>query len=60
MNSKQINYLALGDSYTIAESVPIWEGFPYLFVERARESGLSMNGAEVVAKTGYTTEELLA
>jgi len=29
---KAISYLALGDSYTIGESVPLYENFPYQLV----------------------------
>ena len=31
-DKKDISYLALGDSYTIGECVPIWENFPSLLV----------------------------
>ncbi len=31
-DTKNISYLALGDSYTIGECVPIWENFPSLLV----------------------------
>lgn len=46
-------YLALGDSYTIGESVAEAERFP---VQLARELGLS--DPAIVAKTGWTTDEL--
>jgi lysophospholipase L1-like esterase len=46
-------YLALGDSYTIGESVAESERFP---VQLARELGLS--DPAIVAKTGWTTDEL--
>jgi lysophospholipase L1-like esterase len=48
-------YLALGDSYTIGESVPATERFP---VQLARELGLG--DPEIIAKTGWTTDELNA
>lgn len=54
-----MNYLALGDSYTIGEGLAIWDSFPYIFVQKVRKSNKEMNGAEIVAKTGYTSKELL-
>ncbi len=57
-NSK--TYLALGDSYTIGESVPIYESFPYQTVRMLREKGVKINAPEIVAKTGWTTDELIS
>lgn len=53
-----LTYLALGDSYTIGEGVPIYESFPYQTVQLLRQNGLDINAAEIVAKTGWTTDEL--
>lgn len=53
-----IHYLALGDSYTIGETVPITENFPYQTVQLLRKEGLDIVGPEIVAKTGWTTDEL--
>ena len=55
-----ITYLALGDSYTIGEGVPIHESFPYLLVQKLRARGVSVCAPEIVAKTGWTTDELRA
>ena len=55
-----LTYLALGDSYTIGEGVPIYESFPYQTVQLLRKKGLDLNAAEIVAKTGWTTDELEA
>ena len=57
---KTISYLALGDSYTIGESVPIYENFPYQTVQLLRAKGLKVQAPEIVAKTGWTTDELTA
>jgi len=57
---KQRSFLALGDSYTIGESVPIYESFPYQTVQLLRNKGLSVHAAEIMAKTGWTTDELMA
>ena len=58
--SKTFSYLALGDSYTIGEGVPIYESFPYQTVQGLRKAGYSLYAAEIVAKTGWTTDELQA
>jgi lysophospholipase L1-like esterase len=51
-------YLALGDSYTIGEGVPLYRGYPYQAVQRLRAAGLSFSAPEVIARTGWTTDEL--
>jgi lysophospholipase L1-like esterase len=48
-------YLALGDSYTIGESVAEAERFP---VQLARELGYAE--PQIIARTGWTTDELNA
>ena len=45
-------YLALGDSYTIGESVPLHEGFPYQLVQKLRAKYPGFMAPEIVAKTG--------
>lgn len=52
------SYLALGDSYTIGESVPAAESFPYQTMARLRQEGLEMADPLIIAKTGWTTDEL--
>jgi lysophospholipase L1-like esterase len=51
-------YLALGDSYTIGESVPLYESFPYQAVQHLRRAGYAFHAPEIVARTGWTTDEL--
>lgn len=53
-----ISYLALGDSYTIGEQVPFAENFPNQTVQLLRKSGFACYAAEIIAKTGWTTDEL--
>lgn len=48
-------YLALGDSYTIGESVAAEERFPH---QLARELGIGT--PQIIARTGWTTDELNA
>jgi lysophospholipase L1-like esterase len=50
-----VRYLALGDSYTIGESVAPADRFP---VQLARE--LHVGQPQIIAKTGWTTDELNA
>ncbi|HJQ36458.1 MAG TPA: undecaprenyl-diphosphatase UppP, partial [Thermoanaerobaculia bacterium] len=55
MPSKDTRYLALGDSYTIGESVAAEERFP---VQLAKQ--LNLGEPQIIAKTGWTTDELNA
>ena len=52
------SYLALGDSYTIGEQVLLSESFPYQTVQLLRHNKLSFYAPEIIAKTGWTTDEL--
>lgn len=58
MSKHTHTYLALGDSYTIGESLPLYDSFPYQLIQLLRSKGLHINSAEIVAKTGWTTSEL--
>lgn len=53
-----ISYLALGDSYTIGESVPLHESFPYLTTQLIRKQKIAIHAPEIIAKTGWTSSEL--
>lgn len=53
-------YLALGDSYTIGESVAEEDRFPIQLVRRLNEAGYSISNPKIIAKTGWTTDELMA
>ena len=56
---KKYSYLALGDSYTIGEQVPLYENFPYQAIQLLRKNYNHLFYApEIVAKTGWTTDEL--
>ena len=52
--------LCLGDSYTIGENVPLHESFPYQTIQLLREEKLDFSAAEIVAKTGWTSFELIS
>jgi lysophospholipase L1-like esterase len=58
MSEKTYTYLALGDSYTIGESVPANQNFPSQAIELIRKEGYNFINAIIVAKTGWTTDEL--
>lgn len=53
-------YLALGDSYTIGEQVSATENFPNQTVALLRQSGVDVADPVIIAKTGWTTDELAA
>ena len=57
-NDRTLTYLALGDSYTIGESVETSERWPVQLVQKLREQGVPMEDPEIIAKTGWTTDEL--
>lgn len=52
------SYLALGDSYTIGEQVPLPENFPFQTVKLLRQQNIQVSDPVIVAKTGWTTDEL--
>jgi lysophospholipase L1-like esterase len=53
-------YLALGDSYTIGQSVTINERFPVQTVEKLKTINVFFNEPEIIAQTGWTTANLLS
>ena len=52
-------YLALGDSYTIGESVAENLRWPNQLVEQLNQKEKVFDRATIVAKTGWTTDELM-
>lgn len=52
--------LCLGDSYTIGEGVLPAENFPNQTIRLLKKDGYVFEDPEIVAKTGWTTEELQA
>lgn len=51
-------YLALGDSYTIGESVGAADRWPVRLAALLRERGVAVADPEIVARTGWTVREL--
>jgi lysophospholipase L1-like esterase len=50
--------LALGDSYTIGQAVAEDARWPMQLVARLREQGITITDPEIIAKTGWTTDDL--
>ena len=53
------SYLALGDSYTIGEGADEHERWPVQLAKTLRSRGTDVAEPRIIAKTGWTTEELL-
>ena len=53
-----ITYLALGDSYTIGESVEQAESFPYQLTAGLNTTGRIVKNPDIIAVTGWTTGDL--
>ena len=58
-NSTAKAFLALGDSYTIGESVSTQERFAAQTVLFLKKSGIKINEPEYIATTGWTTIDLM-
>lgn len=52
------SYLALGDSYTIGESVPAADNFPNQLVAILGTKGIEFSAPRIIAIAGWTTDEL--
>ena len=53
-------FLALGDSYTIGEAVEEHDRWPVQFVAMLAERGIAFEVPQIIATTGWTTDELSA
>jgi len=58
--SEPISFLALGDSYTIGESVQEEDSWPYTLAARLNRQHKFVTDPEIIAKTGWTSAELIA
>ena len=56
---KEVVMLALGDSYTIGESVALQHRWPHQFMDTLRSLGFSGGDPDYIARTGWTTRNLL-
>jgi lysophospholipase L1-like esterase len=55
-----LRYLALGDSYTCGEGVAPAERWPEQLASRLRDGSRDFGEVRIVARTGWTTQELAA
>jgi lysophospholipase L1-like esterase len=55
-----LTYLALGDSYTIGQSVAEDQRWPVLFARTMASNGANISKPDIIAKTGWTTANLLS
>jgi len=58
--TEKYRYLALGDSYTIGESVAPAERWSELLADLLRKEGFGVATPEIIARTGWTTADLAA
>src|SRR6185295_86068 len=57
---RSMRFLALGDSYTIGEGVAPAERWPVQLAALLRAKGVALDEPEIVARTGWTADELKA
>lgn len=55
-----LSYLALGDSYTIGEGIDPAARWPQQLVAGLRDIGVAVDDPQIIATTGWTTDELAA
>jgi len=60
MATKEYSMLSLGDSYTIGEHVDEADRFPNQAVLLLHNQGIYFEKPTIIAKTGWTTDELMA
>jgi lysophospholipase L1-like esterase len=53
-----LRYLALGDSYTIGEGVAGDSRWPMQLARALRADGIALDDPDIIAATGWTTDEL--
>ena len=54
-----LNYLALGDSYTIGEAVPQDQSYPYQLTNALNMQSFKVKAPTIIATTGWTTDDLI-
>lgn len=57
---EQLTFLALGDSYTIGESVEVDQRWPMQLAAELRQQGIDVADPVIIARTGWTTADLQA
>jgi lysophospholipase L1-like esterase len=59
MMTDSLNYLALGDSYTIGEAVSQSQSFPYQLTNALDSASIPVKRPLIIATTGWTTDNLI-
>ncbi len=59
-STDSLSYLALGDSYTIGESVAESDRWPVQLTQTLSDQGTAVAPPRIIARTGWTTDELQA
>lgn len=60
MNTKEVSYLALGDSYTIGTSLANDSArYPVQLAARLNRDGIHCNDPKIIAQNGWTTGDLI-
>lgn len=57
-SSKNLKYLALGDSYTIGERVSMENRWPNQLAEKLKEESVFVDSVKIIARTGWRTDQL--
>lgn len=60
ISDSPLHFLALGDSYTIGESVSESDRWPIQLTDSLSSKGIIVQKTDIIATTGWTTDELLA
>ena len=58
-DTQPIQYLALGDSYTIGQSVDSLDRWPIQLDAKLKNDGYAVSGTDIIAQTGWKTSDLL-
>ncbi len=58
-NTNTLHYLALGDSYTIGQSVDLAQSFPFQLKTSLGMQGYVVADPKIIAVTGWTTTDLI-
>ena len=58
-NNQPIQYLALGDSYTIGQGVDTLDRWPNQLSSKLEQDGYTIEKTDIIAQTGWKTSDLL-
>lgn len=60
IDTNALSYLALGDSYTIGQSVDQNMRWPIQLAKKLKENNIIVEPVNIIAQTGWTTDDLLS